>query len=253
MTDVLVTGAAIWVIAAVSAYAQSVSGFGFAMLGIPLMIPVLGAPSSVVVATVLGLLLTIGSTVAERAHVQWRPVLALSGAAVLGIPIGLAVLVLLDPRWLTLFIGVVVIAATVLLARRTEWHLAGTGSIAGAGLVSGTLLSSTGMNGPPVVAIFQSRGIPPREFRASLQAAFAIQDLLAIVGFVIVARLDLTTAALAVSAIPALWAGWWAGDRTFRRLHQSAFRWVVLGMLLLSGILAIVQAIVQIAGGAGVA
>jgi radical SAM superfamily enzyme YgiQ (UPF0313 family) len=33
-------------------------------------------------------------------------------------------------------------------------------------LISGTLLSSTGMNGPPVVAIFQSRGIPPRQFTA---------------------------------------------------------------------------------------
>lgn len=246
MTDVLWAGAAVWIIAAASAYAQSVSGFGFAMLGIPLMIPVLGAPSSVVVATVLGFLLTIGSTVAERRYVQWRPVLTLSAAAVLGIPIGLAVLVLLDPRWLTLFIGVVVIGATMLLARRTAWHLTSTGSIVGAGLISGTLLSSTGMNGPPVVAIFQSRGIPPREFRASLQAAFAIQDVLAIAGFVIVARLDVTTAALAVSAIPALWAGWWVGDRTFRRLHQSAFRWVVLGMLLLSGILAVAQAIIQI-------
>lgn len=246
------TGAAVWVIAAVSAYAQAVSGFGFAMLGVPLMIPTLGAPSSVVVATVLGLLLTIGGTIAERKHVLWRPVLTLSAAAVLGIPIGLAVLVLLDPRWLTLIIGVVVIGATVLLARRTPWHLGGAGLMGGAGLVSGALLSSTGMNGPPVVAVFQSRGLRPAGFRASLQAAFAIQDLMAIAGFVLVARLDLPTAALAVSAIPALWAGWWLGDHTFRRIRPGAFRWIVLGMLLLSGLLAVAQAIVQLAGGAPV-
>jgi len=247
MSDVLWTGATVWAIAAVAAYAQAVSGFGFAMLSVPLMIPVLGAQSSVVVATVLSFVLTIGSTIAERRHVQWRPVLTLSAAAILGIPIGLAVLLLLDPHWLTLIIGLVVIGTTVLLARGGAVRVVLSAPVVGgAGVLSGALLSSTGMNGPPVVAVFQSSGMHPGPFRASLQATFVIQDLLAIAGFVLVSLLGPSTALVAVTAIPALGAGWWLGDRMFRRLTPGTFRRIVLGMLLLSGVVAVVQAILQL-------
>ncbi|WEG09253.1 sulfite exporter TauE/SafE family protein [Microbacterium horticulturae] len=246
--SLLLTAIAVCIIAALAAAAQAVSGFGFAMLSVPLMIPVLGAPSSVVVATVLGLVLTIGSTIAERRAVEWRPVFALSGAALVGIPIGLAVLQFLDPHWLSLVIGVVVIGATVLLARRTPLQLESRRGIVAAGVLSGAMLSSTGMNGPPVVAVFQTRGLRPVAFRASLQAAFAIQDLLAIIGFVFVARLTPQVGLLALIAVPALVLGWWLGDRLFHRIGQGAFRWIVLGMLLLSGLLAIIQAAVQLSG-----
>lgn len=244
--SLLLTAAAICVIAALAAAAQAVSGFGFAMLSVPLMIPVLGAPSSVVVATVLGFVLTIGSTVAERRNVEWRPVLTLSAVALIGVPIGLAVLQLVDPHWLSLVIGIVVIGATVLLARRTPLHLDGRAGIYAAGVLSGALLSSTGMNGPPVVAVFQARGLRPLAFRASLQAAFVIQDVMAIVGFVLVARLTPQIGLLALIAVPALGIGWWLGDRLFHRIGQGAFRWIVLGMLLLSGLLAVIQAAVQL-------
>jgi len=240
------TGVAVCLIAALAAAAQAVSGFGFAMLGVPLMIPVLGVQAAVVVVTALSLVLTVSRTVADRHKVRWRPVLTLSAVAMAGIPIGLVLLVLLDPRWLAFGVGVVVIGATALLSRRTTWRMTNTGAVCGAGLASGVLLSATGINGPPVVAIFQTMGLRPVVFRASLQAAFVLQDLVAIIGFVFIARLTLDIGLTALAAAPAVWVGWWFGDLLFRRIGVSVFRIVVLWMLLISGLLAVVQAIAQL-------
>lgn len=232
----------LWLVILGSAFAQAVSGFGFSLLAIPLLIPVIGAKQAIITATVLSGVLTLGSSLGERRYVQWRPVLTLSGAAMCGIPIGVLILVIADPELLTLAVGVLVVVATLLLSRRPSERQRGPGMLAGAGVVSGVLLSSTGMNGPPVVMAFQSTPEPPRKFRASLQASFLIQDALAIAGFAIVGQLDGATLLLSSTAVPLLAVGWWLGNLVFAHVSTRLFRKIVLAMLLTSGVLAIVEA-----------
>lgn len=248
MTDFWIQAAVIWGIATLSSYAQAISGFGFAMLAIPLMIPLVGPQSAVVIATGLGFALTIGSSVAHRSFIQWRPVLTISAAALFGIPVGLVIIQILEERWLTLAIGVVVIAATILLARHAAWRSKSGGVVVGAGVLSGVMLSSTGINGPPVVGAFQSLGMRPREFRASLQATFALQGVLTITGFLIIGLLDFDVFILAITSLPFLVIGWVLGSRTFNKLSPRTFRIVVLATLMVSGIIAIVQAVLQFTG-----
>lgn len=236
-----------WAVILASSFAQAVSGFGFAMIAIPLLIPVVGAKSAVVIVTVLSGVLTLGASLGDRAHVQWRPVGILSVAALCGIPVGVLILVLVDPALLTIGIGAVVIIATLLVGRHMSPRRHGTGILAGAGFTSGVLLSSTGINGPPVVMAFQSSGVAPRQFRSNLQAAFLIQDALACAGFAVVGQLDGKTLLLAAAAVPCLAGGWWLGDRVFDRISPRVFRRATLAMLLLSGILAIAHAVAQLA------
>lgn len=236
----------LWVVILGSAFAQAVSGFGFALLAIPLLIPVIGAKQAIVTATILSGALTLGSSLGERRYVQWRPVLVLSAAAVCGIPVGLAILITARPEVLTLAVGILVIVATAMLARRPAGRRRSTSMLVGAGVASGVLLSSTGMNGPPVVMAFQSTPVPPRMFRASLQAAFVVQDLLAIAGFVVGRQVDATTLLASGTALPVLAVGWFLGNLVFSRVDPRIFRRVVFGMLLLSGVLAIAQALAAI-------
>lgn len=239
--------AVLWAVVLVSSFAQAVSGFGFAMIAIPLLIPVVGAKSAVVIVTVLSTALTLGASLGDRAHVQWRPVMTLSVAAVFGLPVGVLILVLVDPSLLAIAIGVVVIIATFLLGRRAPARHHGAGTLAGAGFASGVLLSSTGINGPPIIMAFQPNGTPPQQFRASLQAAFLIQDAMACIGFAVVGQLDGHALLLAATAVPCLAGGWWLGDRVFDRISPRAFRRAALAMLLLSGLLAITHAVIQLA------
>ena len=112
-----------------------------------------------------------------------------------------------------------------------------------AGFVSGTLSTSVGTNGPPMVIAFQAVGLEPKPFRATLQACFVGQGSIALALFwsrgLIVH--DVGTAFLI--GAPAAVIGALLGDRVAPRVHVGPFRNAVLILLVCSGALALGDAL----------
>ncbi|WP_165974595.1 sulfite exporter TauE/SafE family protein [Nonomuraea deserti] len=235
----LVTG--VVVIAALAAFAQALSGFGFALVAVPLLTLLAGPQTAVTVVTALGGLLALAITVHQRRHVQGRTALLVTGAGLVGMPFGLLAITALSARSLSVLIACVVLAFALLLARGATLSR-GAGSAAAAGFVSGALLTSTGMNGPPVVAAFQAMELQPREFRATLQATFCAGDALAVLGFLAVGRLTADNLLLTAAGLPGMAVGWWLGDRIFARTDPRRFRKIVLTVLVASACMALAQA-----------
>ncbi|WP_157756875.1 sulfite exporter TauE/SafE family protein [Plantactinospora sp. KBS50] len=225
-----------------AAFAQAVSGFGYALLAVPLLTLASDPRTAVVVASVTGVGLTVTSAARERAHARWRTALLLTSAAVLGMPVGLLVLTLAPARLLTVLIAVVVLGCTVLVWRRVRFRT-GPAVVAAVGVFSGVLATSTGMNGPPLVAAFQALGYDPRTFRATLAAAFAGSGVLGLAGFVLAGQVDAATLRLAAAGLPAVLLGWWLGDRIFARVNLVVFRRIVLLGLVAMSAAALVQAL----------
>jgi uncharacterized membrane protein YfcA len=112
-----------------------------------------------------------------------------------------------------------------------------------AGFTSGVLSTSTGTNGPPLVLALQARRVPSREFRATLAAAFALQDIAAILGFAITRQFTSDVWRVVAVGIPGLIAGRVVGDRLFGSLDQRRFRGVALTLLLVTGTASLAQAV----------
>src|SRR3712207_8180612 len=81
---------------------------------------------------------------------------------------GVEVLRVVNPLYIRLAVGVVVVFSALLLLRdirlpgaETRW-----GTVV-AGSTSGALSTSTGLAGPPIVLLLASRGLPKRVFRGS--------------------------------------------------------------------------------------
>jgi uncharacterized protein len=89
-------------IAALAAFAQSVSGFGSALVAVPLLSVLAGPRTAVVTITVVSIAMTALATVRERRHVQWRVAGTLAITGLIGMPVGLVLLTTLDGRALTL-------------------------------------------------------------------------------------------------------------------------------------------------------
>jgi uncharacterized membrane protein YfcA len=111
-----------------------------------------------------------------------------------------------------------------------------------AGCLIGALLTSTGMNGPPLVATFQAMRLTPHAFRATLQAAFFVQDLFAIAGFVLIGQLSSQALVAAAAGIPGVLVGWFLGDRVFHLISPRVFRWLVLLLMTATGCMSLAQA-----------
>ena len=232
MTLVLVF-AAVAVICALASAVQAVTGFGFALVAVPLLSIVIDPVEAVIVVTMVGLGLTTIAAHRERAHVLRAPAKRMIVGGLLGMPVGLFALIRLDVEALRIVIAVVITAMVLALlfgvrlgsGTRTQW---------GAGVASGALLTSTGVNGPPLVLTLQSMDVSPAVARGTLQRVFQGQDLVAVMAFVAVGRVDVMVVLLALTGMVGVPLGWAWGDRLFGRISPEVFRVVVLATLLVT-------------------
>jgi uncharacterized membrane protein YfcA len=226
-------------LAAAAALTQSLSGFGFSLFIVPLLIPVVGAKEAVVLANLLGVFVNVITLARLRPQVDWRLGGTLLGGAALGMPLGVAVLSFANPDVLQAGIAVTVLISTLALWRGLRLHAAGRLGNIGAGFVSGVLNTSTSMSGPPVVLYLQGRGIPPAPFRATLGAFFLASALLAAVLFAIAGRMHGSTLALTAFALPAMVVGWLGGYVVVNRVNDVTFRRIVMVVLIATAVSAL--------------
>ena len=233
---------AVAVAVAAGTAAQSVTGFGFALLVVPILTVVEGPQTAVVVMTSIGVPMTLANAIRWRADLETRSFLMVTAAALVAMPLGTLLLTRADDRTLTLVVGAVVLAFTVALWRGLHLPPGRRTEIA-AGALSGALATSVGTNGPPLVVAFQATGMPPEPFRATLAAAFAVQGSVALATFWAADLIDADVGRAWLVGIPAALVGALVGDRVFARMDRDRFRTGVLVMLAASGTLALVSAL----------
>lgn len=230
------------VVAVLAGVAQSASGFGMALIAIPLLLLFTDVQTAVVGITVLGAVLTTGASIRYRRDADWSIASKLSSAAIVGMPIGLVVLSLVESTILTGVIALLVLAFTWFTWRGVSIRR-GRVITLGTGLLSGALLTSTGMNGPPLVASLQAMGLDKDRLRATLQVTFSAQDLVAVLGFWVVGQLSLDALVVAASGLPGVVLGWALGDLVFRRVSPAQFKGILLLVLLACATTLLVQTI----------
>jgi uncharacterized protein len=122
-----------------SAAVQSTTGFGFALLAVPLMAIVIPAEEAVVLSGAFSLLTASTQAITQRAHAV-RPVAGrMLLGALIGAPVGLAILTVTTGRQLRFFLAGVIFAFLVLTLRGFTLHRAGRAVDLGAGVVAGVL------------------------------------------------------------------------------------------------------------------
>ena len=163
-------------VVALAAAAQAVSGFGFALIGTPLVALLVGPKEAVVGLTMIGLVLVAQLSLRGRGHMDRPTVGVVTAAAIVGMPLGLVVLVLADDRVLTVVIAIAVIAFSLLLWRGARVP-AGRGTDVTAGFTAGILSTSTGTSGPPIVIALSAKQLEPAVFRATISAIFLVQSV----------------------------------------------------------------------------
>lgn len=246
-----ITGAVDWplaltivLLAAVAAFIQALSGFGFSLFIVPFLALLIGPKDTVLLANLLSTVSGVVQATNLRHHAERRTALILMAGSCIGMPIGLAVLILVNPDGLKLIIAGMVIVFTLLLMRGLALHSAGLLGDLAAGLTSGILNTSTSMSGPPVVLYLQGRGLTPLHFRATIAMFFCVTSFIAVTLLVASGNAKPYVFGAFGLALPAVFAGQAAGNLMFKRVDVVFFRRMVYGILLLSGTVAIVGTVI---------
>ena len=227
---------------AFASFAQTLSGFGFSLLAVPLMTLVVSPRDAVVVATIIGSISTSSQAFIDRKHVDVPIARRLILASYAGMPFGLMAFVFVSETGLRLVLGVVVVTAAVLLMRgfhlrddrhRFDWLL---------GIVSGFLSTSTSTNGPPLVFLMQARRLDPATFRATINTVFAVVNLGALALFASAGKVNSNNLSGVAVALPSLGIAIAVGYTVRRRITQARFNTLVIALMFLSAISVVVAA-----------
>jgi uncharacterized protein len=222
----------------VAALAQTVTGFAFALILVPLLSLVYPPKLVVMVSLTLGLLTKPPLLLSCWRQVQLVRIAPMGAAAIVGAVLGTRLFVLADPTTLKLAIAVLVVALGVplLLEYRRPFGNERLACLA-AGFVSGLLTGSTSMGGPPVVLMGVNQLWEKHHLRANLIAYFTITSIASIALLTGAGVLQAEVLSLDATLLPAVALGFAAGLVAVGRVHPAAFRRGVILLILGSGIL----------------
>ena len=227
-----------------AAITQQVSGFGYALLAVPLLSILVGPKDAVAIAMVSGA--TASGIMAVRlwALVDRPPLTRMLAGALLGMPIGIIGLRELPEDPLRVALAVVVLVMVVVLASGYRFRSTRHGTQVVAGFASGLLNTSIGTAGPPVVVTLQAGEMPQHTFRATTVAFFACCNIVAVPLVIASGVVTGSTWRAALVAIPSVFAGTAIGSRIAPLIGPERFRSVVLGLLVLAAVGALAAAFV---------
>lgn len=223
---------------------NGITGFGFALLSIPVLLWALPPASVVFVVTALGTLTTAVIATRSRQAIDWRVVGLLLPGAVVGLWIGTSILGSVPPETLELVANLAVIVFALLLARRTFGELRLSAPVlASAGALSGALTTSIGLGGPPTILALSAAGLAKDAMRSTLAAFFATNGVIGLALLLIrgLAGTNEVTRA-AVLVLPSL-MGLAIGSRLAERLTNRSYRLFALGVLIAMGVVGVASAV----------
>jgi uncharacterized membrane protein YfcA len=224
---------------------QALFGFGFGLISVPLMIFFVDLPTAVVTATAV-------STVS--CAIQWWESRAVEAremsqrlvcSALIGMPFGLWLLLNLDARLMKGILGIVVLFGVFLSVKGFDLQRLPKAFDYAMGVVSGVLSTATSTNGPPLVFLLHARHFEPIDFRAVLNRVFTFLNFFTLVIFTLAGKMTGEAIRLALLSIPVMGTGVFIGTRLRTKINPDHFRNLVIGLLTLSGLSAIANALLS--------
>jgi len=219
-------------------FTQSVSGFGGALIAMPLLtagvLPVeIAAPLFAIVATASRPFMLLRYRSAFSFSNIWR----LLVGAIIAIPIGVELLRVVDEGIIRTVLAFVVIGY-VLLNLALEhlpklehplwgWFL---------GFIGGLLAGAYNIGGPPAVMYATGRQWQADEFRANLQTYSLINNIVVVMAHARNGNITPDVLQLFVFVIPTAFLGLILGFALNEYINQDVFRKLVLGLLFVSGV-----------------
>jgi uncharacterized protein len=222
---------------------SGLTGFGLALISTPLLLFVYEPRTVVVLTAALSIFINLAVVLDSWRDAQRRVVIALLPPAFVGIVMGVEVLRVVNPLYIRLAVGVVVVFSALLLLRDIQLPGAETrwGTVV-AGWASGALSTSTGLAGPPIVLLLASRGLPKRVFRGSSALYFLVLSVAGLVILFCRGLFDSSDLQLMLALIPAAFLGKAIGTAMLKKTSEKTFRTITLGIVVLTGTLGVATA-----------
>jgi len=214
-----------------AAFVRGLTGFGMAILLVPILALALPPVEAVLVGNGLSVLIglvEIRRLMREAERSAW----VIGGLTVIATPAGLFALAATGADLARLVIALIAFSAfvAILLPRRAA-AMPGPLTTGGVGIVSGLMTGYAGMPGPPVVPYYVGRDLPRSVAKASMLLVFTIAATAGLASGVAMDLMAVPLAILSLLLFPAVLAGNALGVRASGRIDDRLWRLCVGAIL----------------------
>jgi uncharacterized membrane protein YfcA len=232
-----------------AALLQAVSGFGFAVLAVPLYLLLIDPAQAVQLAIILSTALSFAVVPGLRRSIAPALLLRLSAGSLAGLPIGLFSFRHADRLLVRFVVGATILAFGVLMAgfrHRAGRPWAPFGRTRNrdlaAGAVAGVATALVGMAGPPVLIYLLLAGTAAQTVRATLLAFFALSYGATLASHAATVGIPGPTWVAAGILTPFALLGGLAGRPLGDRLGSDGFALLAIALLTAAGLYAVAAA-----------
>lgn len=233
----------------VAGFMRGFTGFGFAMLAVPLMALVVAPARAVPFVIVVQLFAGAWDWREGRQNAHWPSIPWLLLGALAGTPLGTVALTFMNADWARLAIAASLVIAVVVLGRGSRLAaVPGRGTLVAIGLVAGVLNGVAAMPGPPVILLYLAGPFAVEIGRASLLTFFAAANIVGAVSATVSGLIVIGTVIAAAAAFPLMLLAQSLGRRAFVATGARMHRPVALGFVALLAALTAARAALAIFG-----
>ena len=226
-------------IIALAGFTQGLTGFGSALVSVPLLSLIVGAQTAVPIAGIFGWLVTLPIAWKMRHSIQRQVGLILFAGSIPASFVGAKLLASMPSQYILLTMGIVLIISSLhsFLSSKPVFQKTSIPVTIGAGFTSGILGATVGESGPPVIAYTSMQPWTADQVKSTLTFFFMLQMIGANVSFWNEGLITDEVLSLVTSALPAFAVGLAGGMFAYHLLQKYKINYhhIVHGFLLFVG------------------
>ncbi|MDP2088673.1 MAG: sulfite exporter TauE/SafE family protein [Flavobacteriaceae bacterium] len=229
-----------------SSVVKGITGFGFALLAVPLLSMIFPLNLLVPSLVLFNLITSIMMLYKLKEKIRGYYIVPMILASLAGIPLGVHLLTFLNPEILKIITGFTVVLFSikmlsgVKLAKRNIHK-----PIVFAGFLSGILTSSISIGGPPLAIALDRKGYSKDMFRGIFIWFMVFSSLFSSLAFYYKGLLTTDTIKFTVFSLPLLFIGSGWGVKIAAKINQHQFRKFVIYINVCTGLLMLITTLIK--------
>lgn len=228
----------------VAGIVQGTTSFGFSLVSLPILGLFFPLKTIVPMLVAFSILMNTIILYEVRKDVKFKSMAILIISAVIGTPIGVNILMIIDDKILKLVVGCFVAVLALLMYFGVKFKIKNEKlAYIPVGLTSGILNGSVSLSGPPVILFLTNLGVGKAEFRATLTAYFWILNIATTITLAIKGVFTADVFSLTLKLLPALIIGVLIGIRVARRIKEDQFRKMTIVLIFIMGVISVISSL----------
>lgn len=231
------------VIFLLAGFVQGMTGFGSALVAMPLLSLCVDVKSAVPLCTLNSLVITTFLALRLKKHLDRKKIIPLCIAAIPGMVVGVTLLKKVRSEHLSMALGVLLVAYAGygLLMRIRQRKLHPVWSYL-AGFSSGAIGAAFSAGGPPAIIYATLSDWDKDEIKATLSGFFLFNSYVNAAAHAASGLTTVSVLSLFIYSVPTVFLGTVLGSRCYGRIEKNIYLKVLFAFLILMGIVMIITA-----------